>query len=367
MRTKSHDRKLFVGIVVIPAILAIVYYTLFAVDRYVSDAQIVVRQSGGTEQSASTSGLALLLTGVNPASREETLYLRQYVSSLDMLKILENELDWKNHYVANRTDPLYWLSATASDEDMLKFYNRVVETHFDEVTGLLTISVQGFAADFSNQVVRVIQRESERFVNEISHAMARDQLKFTETELANSRRRFLEAQDALISFQAKNQILDAQEYARGKAEAIAAVEVEISNESARLSALRATLGPQTTQVRQQQNKLRSLHEQLEGLRKELLAESGGQQLNVVASKYRDLTINATIAEESYKLNVAALENVRIESSKKIRTLVTIVSPHVAQSPVLPRTAYNLLTIFICLLLLFGVIKFVVTAIQDHKD
>lgn len=367
MRTKAHDRKLFVGIVVIPAIIAIIYYAFFAVDRYVSSAQVVVRQSGGTEQSASTSGLALLLTGVNPASREETLYLRQYISSLDMLKILNKELQWKDHYVTNRTDPLYWLSSDASDEDMLKFYNRVVETYFDEITGLLTVTVQGLSSDFSSQVIRLIQRESEQFVNEISHAMARDQLKFTENELIASRRRYLEAQDSLIAFQAKNRILDAQEYAKGKAAAIAALEVEISNEGARLSALRGTLGAETTQIRQQQNKLRSLREQLELLRKDLVAESGGQQLNVVASKYRDLTINATIAEESYKLNVAALENVRIEASKKIRTLVTIVSPHVAQTPILPRTAYNLLTIFICLLLLFGVIKFIVTAIQDHKD
>ena len=76
--------RLAIAMVVLPMILAAVYYGLFAVDRFVSSAQVVVRQDGNN-QGAQVPGLATLLTGANPASREETLYLREYITSMDMM------------------------------------------------------------------------------------------------------------------------------------------------------------------------------------------------------------------------------------------------------------------------------------------
>ncbi|HYG46025.1 MAG TPA: ABC transporter permease, partial [Bordetella sp.] len=99
-----------------PMVVAIVYYALFAVDRYVSATQITVRQAG-TSESAQIPGLAVMLGGgVNPASREETLYLREFITSSDMLKVLEEKLHWKEHYAGKWQDPLYLVFKNASDE-----------------------------------------------------------------------------------------------------------------------------------------------------------------------------------------------------------------------------------------------------------
>ncbi|WP_419204494.1 Wzz/FepE/Etk N-terminal domain-containing protein [Bordetella trematum] len=180
------NNKLAIWLIGFPMLLAILYYSFFALDRYVSTAQVVVRQVGGNE-APQVPGLAVMLNGLNPTSREETLYLREFVTSQDMLNVLQEKLNWKSHYEGRWKDPLYWLLPGAPQEDVLDFYRRVVTAHFDEQTGLLSINVQAFSPQFSEQVLKTILAESERFVNEISHRMAREQMAFSQGELVKAR------------------------------------------------------------------------------------------------------------------------------------------------------------------------------------
>ena len=80
-----------------------------------------------------------------------------------------------------------------------------------------------------------------------------------------------------------------------------------------------------------------------------------------------MTLDAGIAEESYKTAVAALDNARIEASKKIRTLVTVVSPNTPQLALYPERLYNLATILLGLLMLYGITRFILASIEDHRD
>lgn len=170
---KKKSWRLALAMVIVPLILAAVYYGVFAIDRYVSSAQVVVRQDG-SNQGAQVPGLATLLTGTNPASREETLYLREYIVSTDMMLLLEDRLHWVEHYAAQRDDIFFWLDKNAEREDLLKYYQRMVSANYDETTGLLRVEVQAFSPEMSEQMLRVILQASEHFVNEVSHSIARE-------------------------------------------------------------------------------------------------------------------------------------------------------------------------------------------------
>src|SRR5690606_18303535 len=128
----------------------IIYYAVFAANRYASTAEITVRETDNANSAVNNSpGLALLLGSTNPTSREETLFLRQYILSNDMLDVLKKELNWMEHYTSVYSDPLYWLNSDADQASSLDFYRRVVTVHFDEETGLLQLVVQAFNPEFS--------------------------------------------------------------------------------------------------------------------------------------------------------------------------------------------------------------------------
>jgi len=121
------------------------------------------------------------------------------------------------------------------------------------------------------------------------------------------------------------------------------------------------------QVRQQKQKVEAITQQLAKEKRLLVSSPQGSQLNVIASRFQQLTLDAGIAEETYKSAVAALDNARIEASKKIRTLVTVVSPNTPQLALYPERLYNLATILLGLLMLYGITRFILASIEDHRD
>lgn len=360
------SNRLLVWLVGVPLLLAIVYYSFFALDRYVSTAQVAVRQVGNSE-APQVPGLAVMLSGLNPTSREETLYLREFLTSQDMLNVLQSKLKWSAHYSGRWRDILYWLPNDAPREDLLKYYRRMVMAHFDEQTGLLAVSVQAFDSDFAEAALKIMLAESERFVNELSHRMAREQMAFAQAELAKARSVYEERRDDMLAFQSNNNLLDAEATAKARAEIIAELEANLTKEKTALKGLLATLDSNTPQVRQQRNRIQALEQQLSSEVKRLVSQKGGDKLNVIASRYRNLTIDAAIAEEAYKFAVSSVESARIEASKKLRSLVTVVSPNVPDKAIYPERIYNLITVLIALALIYGIVRFVVATIEDHRD
>lgn len=363
---KLKSKRLFLWLVGIPLVLAVVYYSFFALDRYVSVAQVAVRQVGNNE-TPQVPGLAVMLSGLNPTSREETLYLREFLTSQDMLNVLQAKLKWSEHYAGRWHDLLYWLPSDAQREDLLEYYRRMVTAHFDEQTGLLSVSVQAFDSAFAEKVLKVMLGESERFVNELSHRMAREQMAFAQSELAKARVAYEERREDMLAFQSSNNLLDAEATAKARADIIVELEANLTKERTVLKGLAATLNADTPQVRQQKNRIHALEQQLASEIQRLVSQKGGDKLNVVASRYRNLTIDAAIAEEAYKFAVSSVESARIEASKKLRSLVTVVSPNVPDKAIYPERLYNLITVFIALLLFYGIARFVVATIEDHRD
>lgn len=366
MLDKLKRSGLFVSIVLLPMAIALIYYTVFALDRYVSIAQITVRQTGSHE-APQLPGLAVMLGGVNPTSREETLYLREFITSADMLEVLEKKLNWSQHYSERWIDPVYLLRASSPREELLEYYRRLVNAHFDEQTGLLEIEVQAFDQEFAQETLKAILAESERFVNEISHRMAREQMNFAQSELANARKTYELHREEMLKFQSHNKLLNAQATAESRAGVIADLEGTLTKARAELKGMLASLSSDSPQVRQQRVRINALEQQVDAESKRLVSQTDGDQLNVVAAKYRNLMIDTGIAEEAYKFAVTAVETARIEASKKIRSLVTVVGPNKPEESLYPRRIYNLVTIFICLMLLYGIVRFIIATIEDHRD
>jgi len=368
-KTAFWAKPLFVATVIVPMLIGTLYYSFFALDRYESQASVVVREPGsaGGGGAGAVAGLAMLMGGANPTSREETLFLQAYITSNDMMNVLERELDWSTHFKGNLRDPLFWLADDATQEERLKFYQRVVTATFDETNGLLNLSVQGFEPAFAQQALDLIVKTSQNFVNELSREMAREQLRFSQGELALARRTYEEKRQVMIDFQRSSNVLDLEASATARATLINELESELVKARAQLSALIAELSPTSPQVLQRRNFINSLEQEIEIERSRLTSSQTESGLNVLASEYRELMIDAAIAEEAYKFAVAAVENARIETTKQLRALLVIVQPNLPDEPTYPKRLYNLVALLLGLLMLYGIFRFVAATINDHRD
>ncbi|MDR1976545.1 MAG: capsule biosynthesis protein [Campylobacteraceae bacterium] len=355
-------KKDFIIVVIIPFVFAIFYYLLFAADRYVSESIISVRQA--KESSASVSGLAALV-GVNPSSKEDTLYLREYIHSLDMLKNLEKEMNLRKIYSDEWLDFVYRFYGFSSQEDFLKYYQDRVEIVYDDMSGLLKINVEAFIAKDAKALAMLILKNSEDFVNELSHAMSRKQLEFAEDEFKKSERRLSKAKDELLSFQNKYGIFNPIVQAQSQANLVLEFGAELAKKETELLIITSYMQEDAPQVVMLKSEIAALKTQM-GRERNLVAKNSDNSSNILASEYQTLIIEASFAEELYKYSLQAVEQARIESTKQIKYLSVVQQPSTPESAKYPRKIYNLITLLAVLFLLYGITQLIKATIEDHK-
>lgn len=349
-----------VYILMIPVIL---YYLFIAADRYVSSITLSVRSMNS--DIAPVSGLASLV-GINTGAREDVLFLQEYIHSLDMLKILDKDIHLKLLYQAQQKDPFFALSEESDQERFLKFYQDRVKVIFDDTSGLLRVDVEGFTPQDAQIIANAILKESEKFVNEVSHKAAREQMAFAEKELLKAKERLQNAKNNLLAFQARYGVFDPLKQAEAKASLTNTIESQIATKETELTTMQSYLNENAPQIIMLKAEIEALKEQLNKETSKIVSSKNTKRLNDLAAKFQDLTIEAQFAQDAYTVALTSIETTRIESSRKIKQLVVIQGANEPQSPTYPRKLYNIITIFVILSVLYGIIKLITMIIEEHR-
>jgi len=362
-------RRLQLVLIALPLALALLYFGLLASDRYVSESTVALRQANS--DSSATPGAAMLLAGLNglsPPSREDTLYLRQYIGSLGLLQKLDADLHLREHYQSSKLDFANRLWAGASQESFVDHYRNRVEVRMDELSSTLTVRVQGFDAAYAQRLNRAILAECERFVNELSQKLARDKLDFAGTELKGAAQRLQDAKLEVLAFQNKNKLLDPTVQAQASGALTAEMQSSITKAEAELRNLSTYLNEDAYQVKALRSQIDSMRAQM-GQERARATGNGSQsdRLGELAIEFQGLQMKAEFALDAYKLSLAAVENARIEASRKLKSLVVIEPATLPETAEYPRRVYDLLTLLVGTLLLYGVVRLVLATIREHQD
>ncbi|WP_121764208.1 capsule biosynthesis protein [Helicobacter burdigaliensis] len=350
-------------IVFVLMIPVICYYLFFAAPRYVSTITMSVRSS--SSDIAPISGLASLV-GVNTGAREDVLFLKDYIHSLDILNILQDSIDIKNLYQKQGLDPFYSLKEDSSQESFLKFFQNRTKIVFDQTSGLLSVEVEGFTQEDAQKIANAILVQSEKFVNEISHKAAREQMAFAEQELSRAKERLSKAQNDLLVFQGRYGIFDPLKQAEAKATLTNEIESKIAQKEAELTTMQSYLNENAPQIIMLKSEIKALKQQLDKESAKIVSSKNSKRLNNLVAKFQDLTIEAKFAQDAYTTALTSVETTRIESSRKIKQLVIIQGANLPQDSTYPRILYNILTIFVILSLLYGIVKLIVMIIEEHR-
>ena len=344
-------------------IFVVIYYIFIAANRYVSIVELSVRSTAGDNVQAN-SLISLLNSSANTS--DDVKYLKAYINSLDMLKILEQKINIRKLYQEQSIDLPFAIYDFTSQESFLKYYQKMIRAKIDDKTGLLVLEVEGFTPESSYLIAKTIVEESEKFVNEISHKGAREQMAFAEGELEKFKQRYQKAQNNLIDFQNKYGVFDPLKQAESKARLISEMEANIAKKEATLLNLQSYMNDSAPEIIALKSEIMALKKQLKKERSKIASSGVNQKLNNLVVKFQDLTIEANFMQSAYTAALKAYETSRIEALRKIKQLVIVQSPALPQSAKYPERIYDILTAFMILSLIFGIFKFVKMVIEEHR-
>lgn len=359
--------RLRLAVIVIPWLAAAIYLFAFAEDRFVSESMVAVRQEGAAMSIPSGVDALSAMFGSSMASREDQFLLEAHILSMDMLRQVDEKLDLRSAYSSPRLDFIFAMPDDATLEEFLAYYRSRTEVLVDDSSGLLTIRTQAFTPEIAQAVNQVVVAISERFINESSHRLARDQMAYAQSEAENARSRLDDVRNRILTFQEKHSVLDPTAQAAANTGLTAELQAMLARHEAELKGLQAYLNEEAPQINALQAQIAGIRQQLMDERRGSVTDSEGRSLNVIAGEFQQLLAELEFMSDAYKGALIGLETARIESTRKLKSLVLVESPVLPESPAYPRRLYTLVALLMGLALLYGVVRLIIATIEDHME
>lgn len=348
-------------LVMLALLFVVIYYSLIASPRYVSQVQFVVKQS--SSDSLAMSGLLGL--GGSSSSTRDALILQEYIQSQEMAVALDEALGLKAHYQQHQWDWLSRLSAHSAREDYVEYYQQHVTVRYDEMSEILLVEVQTFNAQYSLQVAQQLLTISEDLINHLGEKMAQQQTRYAQAEVQRAHQALQAEQMKLIAFQDENSLYNPEVQSSALFGAITNIEAQLIEKKTRLKSLLAYLRPETPEVQLLGYEIKALETQLIE-EKERLTSRDQQSLNKINIDFKALQLSVSFAGDLYKSALASLEIARTDAFKNLKHLLVVVQPRLAEQERYPERAYSIFTWFVVILLVYLVCRLVFAVIKEHQ-
>lgn len=356
--------KIF-AVALIASIFATVYWGLIASDRYVSEARVIIQRTDMASSQAMDFGA--LLSGGDGVSRTDQLLLRDRLLSLDMLLKLDDELHLREHYSSHDHDILTRMFfQDASLEFFHKHFLSRVSVEYDEYAGVLAIQAQAYDAQTAQKIAQALVREGEQYMNALGHQLAQEQVDFLEKQVKERSELALNARQSVLAFQNAKGLISPQSAAENLAAVVNKLEAQMTELSARKTALLGYLAPTAPAVVEVELQMQAVEKQIKA-ENARLTSAKGQSLNKAVEEYQRLELEAQFLQDAYKSALVALEKGRIEATRTLKKVQVLQSAPLPEYPMRPRRLYNIATFILGALLLAGLAQLLLAIVRDHRD
>lgn len=345
----------------LPAILASVYYFFVASSQYESVSLFTVQSA----ESRGVMGLETLIGAVPGAAAHDTLAVRDFITSRDMLGLLERQLKLSDHYADPVSD--WWARLTDQDnsEEIYDYYREMVQVDHDSSSGVLTLRVRAFKPEYAKKVADAILSESEKMVNHLSERARLDQTKVARAEVANAEQRLSKARLAIVELQRVHAEFNPEQTATEAFALRGELKGQLAMARAELMEARAFMQPNAPKVVALEERVRSLSAQVAEESRRLVNPKSDKGLTTSMAEFDAAMVEKEFAQSAYQSALASLEMARSEASRQHRYLATIAKPSVPNAETHPKRIRGVVTVVLLSAMLLGIVMLLVEAVREH--
>lgn len=344
-------------------LMSVLYWGFIVTDRYVSKAHVVLQTP---DIAPANLDFGSMLSGASATNTGDLLYLRDYLLSVDVLKLLDKKLNLRKHFSNPDIDYISRMKKDLPMEYFHDYYLKRVSVELDSYSNVLVVKASAFDAKTAQKIVSLLLKYGEAHMNKMGQRLATEQVKFIENQVAELSQRLEKAQAQVLSYQDKAGLMSPTKTAESVGSVIAELNAQLATLQANktvLSQFQSTKSPEVIKLKSQ---ISALQKQIEKENAKLTATKG-ISLNKVTADYQALLLKEQFAQEMYSNALATLEATRVEAARKLKQVSILQAPTYPEYPIEPDRIYNI-TVSIILLTLIGIIlSLFMTIIRDHKN
>ncbi len=364
MVRRKRARNLFIRLalaVLLPTILAIVYFAFIASDQYESNTKFTIQ----TSQNKTSIGLETIIGGiVGSASSRDSWTVHEYILSREMLTRLNTDHQIIRHYQNPSNDFWSRLASDATFEEAYEYYLNQVTMEFDTTSGILTLQLRAYDPATAQKYTKLIMEYTEDMVNRMAERIQTDQVKFAEDAVKTAENRLRKATESVLSLQRQNSEFSPDRSAASLLSIKGQLESELAKAQAELNSVRAVMQPTAPQVIALTQKIQSLTRQIEKEQRKLVGtENDGLSSSIV--QFETALAEKEFAQAEFESAMKSLEMAKLEASRKSMYLAIISSPSLPDEATWPNGVLGTLTVFLIALALYGILSLLVAAVREH--
>lgn len=354
----------FVAVVIVPTILAILYYGLIASDQYVSESRFVVKNQ--SDEPLRLPSIASLLQSSSMSSgQEQTNEVMEYIRSRDGLADLNKSFNVKAAFSSRDADFISRYNAFWREdrfENLHRYYTGKIETHPDTKSGLAVLEVRAFTPEDAQRINALLLDLSERLVNRLNDKARQNSIAEAERRVLMAETRVRTARAILAQYRNRESLLDPAK----QAEAVLDVSTRLATQQAALQAqldVMQRVTPDNPAIGALRTQIAALGKQIELQNQRAVGNRGA-----IASKlanYENLQAEQDFASQALTAARAALEQAQVQASRQQFYLERVVSPNKPDLARLPQRFLQILTVIAVAACLYLIGWMLVVGILEH--
>ena len=363
--------RLLLFTVVVPTLLAILYFGLIASDQYISESRFVVRSQ---KSHAPTPLLGNLLQGSAGFSslagtQDDAHSINDYIMSRDALAELDRNLQVRKAFSLRGIDllnhfpsPYDWWED--SFEALFRFYPRRVSVELDSVSSVSVLMVSAFTAGDAQRINETLLKMSERLVNKLNDRARQDMIAYAAAEVREAELKARSAAVTLAAFRNKRAVIDPEKQTALHYQGISKLQEELIASK--------TLLTQLTTYTSGNPQIPVLRTRIESLQKEIANETarvagGSGSLAYKASEYERLALEREFADKQLAVAMTALETARNEAQRQQLYLERIAQPNLPDVAIEPRRFRSTVIVLVLGLIIWGILSLLIASVREHLE
>jgi capsular polysaccharide transport system permease protein len=349
---------------ILAIIVVTMYWSIFASDRYVSTAHVVLQSP---EIAAPEFNFSSMLSGSASNNKSDLLLLRDVLLSVDMLKLLDQKLDLRSHYSQTEID---WFSRMSSKQEPIEFFHKYylkrVDIYLDDYSGVLVVNASAFSAQMAQEITRTLLKEGERQINEMGQRLATEQVKFIEKQVVELSQRLEKTRVDVLNYQNKEGMISPTAIVESASAVIAQLESELVSLSAQKNTLASFQSSKSAQMLQLSSQIKAIKNQIQ-LENNKLTATQGTALNKITADYETLKLKAQFAQEMYSNGLATLEATRVEAARKLKQVSVLQAPTLPEYSIEPNSLQKIVVYSLFILIFTLILNLMMLIVKEHKD
>lgn len=356
---------LFILCVVIPSILAIIYYGFIASDVYTSESSFIIRSP---DRQSSTTGLNLILRSAGFSRAQDDSYaVDTFIASRDALKQLENSYPVRAHYSSENIDFINRFGNALngrSFESFYKYYGNKVEVETDRNTAISSLTVHAFSPKAAYDINDKILKLSEKLINNINDNARKDLIRFAENEVLKAEQQANQASQALSQYRNRNRVFNPEGQSAQVLTQITKLQDQLVQTKMQLAQVQ-NVAPDNPQIDSLKVQIRVLEQEIQNQKSNVVGER--QSFTSQSGNFQRLTLEKELADKQLAAAMTSLEQARNDAVRKQLYLERVAQPNIPDEALGPKRLKSIVATIILGLIMWGILGMLLAGAREHKN